>query len=152
VPRYLTSGNYEPIKSKETISNAMDVGNPSNFIRMKLLAGENWESVSKLIKGYQFTDEETREEMKAFQVENGYIMCPHTAVGQLGANKYKNEINKNVATIVLSTAHYAKFLPVMEEALGFTPPIPDRLSALLSKKKVATKMSASFDDFKAWLL
>jgi threonine synthase len=152
VPRYLESSNYEPIKSKETISNAMDVGNPSNFIRMKLLAGENWESVSKLIKGYKFSDDATKNEMRNAQTKNEYIMCPHTAVAQLGADKYKKEIDENVATVVLSTAHYAKFLPVMEDALGFKPSIPDRLAELLSKQKVATKMSTSFDDFKAWLM
>lgn len=152
VPRYLKSGNYGPIKSKETISNAMDVGNPSNFIRMKLLAGDGWENVSKLITGYSYTDEQTRQELKAVFNENNYIMCPHTAVAQLGAKEYKKSTAKNVATVVLSTAHYAKFLPVMEPVLGSSLPIPERLSELLLKQKVATKMSADFLDFKAWLM
>jgi threonine synthase len=152
VPRYLQSGNYEPVKSKETISNAMDVGNPSNFIRMKLLAGENINDVSSLIKGYAYSDTETNHKMKAVYDKTQYILCPHTAVAQLGADEYKQTIDKNVATVVLSTAHYAKFLPVMEPALGFSPPIPERLSELLTKTKVATKMGADFDGFKAWLL
>lgn len=152
VPRYLDSGNYEPVKSKETISNAMDVGSPSNFIRMRLLAGDDWENVSKTITGYRFDDDETRAEMKAVYKKTGYIMCPHTAVAQLGAENYKKEIDKNVAIVVLSTAHYAKFLPVMEPVLGDKLPIPERLSELLSKEKVATKMSSDFGDFKAWLL
>ena len=152
VPRYLQSGNYDPIKSKETISNAMDVGNPSNFIRMRLLAGDDLESVSKILKGYAFTDDQTREEMKNVYHQSHYIMCPHTAVAQLGADKFRKDVDKNVTTVVLSTAHYAKFLPVMEETLGFTPPIPERLSDLLNKEKVATKMSADFIDFKRYLL
>jgi threonine synthase len=152
VPRYLQSGNYDPIKSKETISNAMDVGNPSNFIRMRLLAGDDLESVSKILKGYAFTDDQTREEMKNVYQKSHYIMCPHTAVAQLGADKFRKDVDKNVTTVVLSTAHYAKFLPVMEETLGFTPPIPERLSDLLNKEKVATKMSADFIDFKRYLL
>jgi threonine synthase len=152
VPRYLESGNYEPVMSKETISNAMDVGNPSNFIRMKLLASESIESVSKIIRGYSFTDDETRQEIKAVNEKTDYIMCPHTAVAQLGADKYKAKVNDNVAAIVLSTAHYAKFLPVMEQTLGFVPPIPERLSALLSKQKTSIKMDSNFADFKNWLL
>ena len=152
VPRYLASGNYEPLKSKETISNAMDVGNPSNFIRMRLLAGDNWENVSSLIKGFTYTDDETRAKMKAVYDQTKYIMCPHTAVAQLGADEYNAKINKNVATVVLSTAHFAKFLPVVEPVLGFSPPIPERLSSLLSKQKVAIKMSTQFLDFKNWLV
>lgn len=152
VPRYLKSGSYDPIKSKETISNAMDVGNPSNFIRMRLLAGDNLESVLKILNGYAFTDDQTREEMKAVYNKSQYIMCPHTAVAQLGADKFKKDVDNNVTTVVLSTAHYAKFLPVMEQTLGFTPPIPERLSELLTKEKVATKMSADFNDFKSFLL
>jgi threonine synthase len=152
VPRYLKSGNYVPVKSKETISNAMDVGNPSNFIRMKLLAGEQIEAVSETIKGYAYTDEQTTQEMRVIYDKTSYIMCPHTAVAQLGANEFKKELNTKVASVVLSTAHYAKFLPVMEPALGFSPPIPERLSVLLSKQKVSIKMGADFAGFKEWLL
>jgi threonine synthase len=152
VPRYLKSGTYDPIKSKETISNAMDVGNPSNFIRMKLLAGDEWTNVSNTITGYSFTDAETKDKMKAVFGKTNYIMCPHTAVAQLGADKYVSESGENDSIVVLSTAHFAKFLPVMEQTLGFEPPIPSRLSDLLSKQKVATKMEANFVDFKEWLL
>jgi threonine synthase len=152
VPRYLETGNYEPIKSKETISNAMDVGNPSNFVRMKILAGEHYENVKNIITGYAYSDEDTIHEMKQVFEKNNYIMCPHTAVAQLGANEYKEKINKKVASVVLSTAHYAKFLPVLEPALGFSPPIPDRLSDLLSKSKKSIKMGSDFPSFKNWLL
>ena len=152
VPRYLQSGTYKPIKSKETISNAMDVGNPSNFIRMRLLAGDDLKNVSKILSGFSFTDDQTREKVKEVYHKSQYIMCPHTAVAQLGADKFKKEIDDNVTTVVLSTAHYAKFLPVMEEILGFTPPIPKRLSDLLDKEKVATKMTADFKTFKRFLL
>lgn len=152
VPRYLLSGNYEPVKSKETISNAMDVGNPSNFVRMQLLAGENWDSVKNVIKGYAFTDAETRQEISEVYEKTGYIMCPHTAVAQLGANLYKKAFGPNFTTVALSTAHYAKFLPVMEPILGDNLPIPSRLSELLEKKKVSIKMDAHFAGFKNWLL
>lgn len=152
VPRYLKSGNYEPIKSKETISNAMDVGNPSNFIRMRLLAGNELPNVADLIKGYSFEDNLTKAAIKNVYEKTGYLMCPHTAVAQLGAYKYKKEVDSSATAVVLSTAHYSKFLPVMEPVLGFKPPVPERLSDLLSKKKVAISMTTHFDDFKEWLL
>jgi threonine synthase len=152
VPRYLLSGNYEPIKSKETISNAMDVGNPSNFIRMRLLAGDYLEEVSKIITGKAYSDDQTKEKMLAVYENTSYVMCPHTAVAQLGADSYKNSSNEPITSVVLSTAHYAKFLPVVEPVLGFTPPIPERLSDLLSKKKEAIAMTSRFDDFKDWLI
>ncbi len=152
VPRYLESGKYEPVKSKETISNAMDVGNPSNFVRMSLLAGDDWTMVSDLLKGYAFNDIETQDKMKEVYANTQYIMCPHTAVAQLGADEYKNSIDKNVAMVVLSTAHYAKFMPVVEPTLGFSPTVPERLSELLSKEKVSIKMKADFSVFKKWLL
>lgn len=152
VPRYLESGKYEPIKSKETISNAMDVGNPSNFVRMRLLAGDDWPEVSKIIKGFAYNDIETREKMKEVYANSQYIMCPHTAVAQLGADEYKKTFSNGITTVVLSTAHYAKFMPVVEPTLGFSPTIPERLSELLSKEKVALKMTADFGLFKQWLL
>jgi threonine synthase len=152
VPRYLHSGKYEPLKSKETISNAMDVGNPSNFIRMKLLAGDAHKNVSALIKGYSFDDAITRTKINEVYQNTNYIMCPHTAVAQLGADKFKEENTQNYAAVVVSTAHYAKFLPVMEPVLGFEPPIPERLSQLLAKQKVAIPISGEFSQFKEFLL
>ena len=79
-------------------------------------------------------------------------MCPHTAVAQLGADNYKKVVDKNVVTVVLSTAHYAKFLDVVEDTLGTKVDVPERLSALLSKEKVAIPMSKEFIDFKKYLL
>lgn len=152
VPSYLNSGVYEPIASKETISNAMDVGNPSNFIRMKTLAGTELANVKGLIKGYSFDDETTKAKVLDMYQKTGYLMCPHTAVAQLGAESYAQDFPSDVAHVVLSTAHYAKFLPVMEPILGHTPAIPDRLAELLSKQKVAIDMSTDFADFKQFLL
>ncbi len=152
VPRYLNSGAYEPKPSIETISNAMDVGSPSNFIRMQLLAGGSWEPNHSLIKGYTFNDDETRQAMKTVYDAQNYLMCPHTAVAYLGSEKYLKEVDPNAQVVSLSTAHYAKFLPVMEQALGFEPPIPQRLADLLGKQKVATPMSTHFADFKSYLM
>lgn len=152
VPRYLDSGQYAPVASKETISNAMDVGNPSNFVRMQLLAGTDWETVKGLVKGYSFDDAQTEATIQRIYKVYNYLMCPHTAVAQLGAEAYQSSITQPVASVALSTAHYAKFLPVMQQALGFEPPLPQRLAALLGLEKQATPMSTNFDDFKSWLL
>lgn len=152
VPNYLASGVYEPRPSQETISNAMDVGNPSNFIRMQLLAGDAYEEVVKHIAGDFSNDDDTRATMKEVYDKTGYIMCPHTAVAYRGLSSYMTELGEDVTGVLLSTAHYAKFLDVVEGTLGTTVPVPERLSALLSKEKVAIPMSTKFSDFKNYLL
>ena len=152
VPEYLKTGNYSSKTSQETISNAMDVGNPSNFIRMRLLAGDAHEQVITHITGDFSDDSATRKAMKEVFDRTGYVMCPHTAVAYLGLKSYTNTLNEEVAGVVLSTAHYAKFLDVVEETLGTKVDVPERLSALLSKEKVSIPMSNEFLDFKAYLL
>ena len=152
VPEYLKTGNYSPKKSQETISNAMDVGNPSNFIRMRLLAGDAYEQVVTHIKGDFSNDIDTRKAMKDVFERTNYIMCPHTAVAYLGLKSYTDTLNEEVAGVVLSTAHYAKFLDVVEDTLGTKVEVPERLSALLSKEKVSIPMSKEFIDFKKYLL
>ena len=152
VPNYLSTGVYEPKPSQETISNAMDVGNPSNFIRMRILAGDAYEEVVKHISGDFRDDSETRVAMKEVFDRTGYVMCPHTAVAYLGLKDYTKSLQEEVAGVFLSTAHYAKFLDVVEETLGTKVEVPARLSDLLSKEKVAIPMSKNFEDFKAYLL
>jgi threonine synthase len=157
VPAYLESGVYEPISpSLSTISNAMDVGNPSNFPRMKALLNDDLQEMRDLLAGYFYTDEETKIAMKDVYNRTGYVMCPHTAVAYLGLKAYEKTLKNEaagvpVSGIFFSTAHYAKFLDVVEEVVG-EQAIPDRLSALLSKEKQATAMSTDFGDFKAWLM
>lgn len=152
VPNYLSTGVYEPKPSQETISNAMDVGNPSNFIRMRILAGDAYEEVVKHISGDFRDDAETRLAMKEVFDRTGYVMCPHTAVAYLGLKAYTKSLQEEVAGVFLSTAHYAKFLDVVEETLETKVEVPARLSDLLSKEKVAIPMSKNFEDFKAYLL
>ncbi len=152
VPEYLKTGNYSSKTSQETISNAMDVGNPSNFIRMRLLAGDTHEQVVTHITGDFSDDIDTRKAMKDVFDRTGYVMCPHTAVAYLGLKSYTDTLDEEVAGVVLSTAHYAKFLDVVEDTLGTKVDVPERLSALLSKEKVAIPMSKEFFDFKKYLL
>lgn len=152
VPAYLESGVYEPISpSLSTISNAMDVGNPSNFPRMKALLDNDLEKIRSLIVGYFYDDEVTKVAMKDVYERTGYVMCPHTAVAYLGLKAYTNTLSEPVSGVFFSTAHYAKFLDVVEEVVG-KQDIPTRLSDLLSLEKQATPMSTEFSDFKAWLM
>lgn len=153
VPNYLNGGTYNPISSVETISNAMDVGNPSNFVRMTRFFGDDWARVKENISGFWFDDTQTQTAMRDVHERTGYVMCPHTAVAYLGLKAYTHLTNKEVAGVFLSTAHYAKFLNVVEEALGTNDvAIPKRLSDLLEKPKVAIAISKHFDDFKDYLM
>lgn len=153
VPNYLGNGTYSPVPSVETISNAMDVGNPSNFVRMTRFFEDDWGRVKQDISGFWFNDEQTKAAMFDMYSRRGYLMCPHTAVAYLGLKEYVSLNKKEVAGVFLSTAHYAKFLDVVEDALDINEvEIPKRLSDLLSKEKVATQMSKHFEDFKQYLL
>lgn len=152
VPEYLSTGNYSPKPSIETISNAMDVGSPSNFIRMKLLAGGDWEKVKSIVKGYFTTDSTTEKTMASVFQSDDYIMCPHTAVAYDGLAQYRAEYPEEITGIILSTAHYAKFLPTVESTLGQKVAIPSRLSDLLNKEKVAIPLGTDFEGFKQYLL
>jgi threonine synthase len=153
VPEYLKSGTYSPISpSISTISNAMDVGNPSNFPRMKALFGDNLDAIQEHIVGCFYNDDQTRIGIKELFNEYNYLTCPHSAIGYLALKDYFNETSdKESIGVFLSTAHFAKFLPEMEATLGFTPEIPERLSILLEKTKVSVSLANDFEDFKSYL-
>ena len=149
VPRYLSSGSYDPVQSVQTVSNAMDVGNPSNFRRIENLFDHNWSSVKEVIVGYRYTDEETCAAVKDVHDQYDYIIDPHGAVGYLAAQEYAQD-HADQKTVILETAHPAKFLPVMEPILGKIE-VPQRLAVLSEKEKSAIPMSIDFEPFKAWL-
>ena len=152
VPEYLRNGIYSPISpSLSTVSNAMDVGNPSNFPRMKALLDNDLEKIQKLMVGYFYDDEATKLAMKDVHVRTGYVMCPHTAVAYLGLKDYRKTLSNPVGGVFFSTAHYAKFLDVVEGVVG-EQAIPKRLADLLNLEKKATPMTTNFLDFKVWLI
>jgi threonine synthase len=151
VPEFLSTGLYNPRPSIRTLSNAMDVGNPSNFERMLDLFGFTWNSLKKDIKGYAFTDEETKEGMKEVYAKFNYVIDPHGAVGYLALKEYQHE-NKGTCGIIFETAHPAKFLDDVEEILEQKVRVPERLAVLANETKIATKMTTHFDQFKNWLL
>lgn len=152
VPEYLRSGKFHPRAAMPTLSNAMDVGNPNNFPRLLDLCGGELESVRREIWGHAATDDETIAQMKSIRDRFGYIADPHTAVGVLGWEAYKQAHSGSSQGLVLATAHAAKFADVVERAIGTAPPLPDRLAAYLTRQKLSVPMSNSYDDFKQYLL
>lgn len=152
VPEYLQSEQFIPIDpSLSTISNAMDVGNPSNFPRMKALFDNDFSQFKEKVLGVYYTDEETAACMRDVYKRTSYVMCPHTAIAYLGLKEYQKSIGKEISGVFLSTAHYAKFLPDVERILGEKMTIPERLSDLLSKQKISVKMDSDYESFKAYL-
>ncbi|WP_338408695.1 threonine synthase [uncultured Flavobacterium sp.] len=149
VPRFLENGNYDPKPSKATISNAMDVGNPSNFIRIQEMYNNDLEQFKKDFSSFSYTDAETLEAMKSIYKTNGYISEPHGAVGYLGLKKeLKN--HTNAIGIFLETAHPIKFLDVVEPALNVKLPIPKQIESVLNKEKVSLKIK-TYEELKAFL-
>ena len=149
VPRFLDKGNYDPKPSKATISNAMDVGNPSNFIRIQEMYNNDLELFKKDFSSYSYTDAETLEAMKTIYNSEGYIAEPHGAVGYLGLKK-ELENYPNAIGIFLETAHPIKFLDVVEPALNVKLPIPAQIESVLHKEKVSVKIK-TYEEFKAFL-
>lgn len=141
VPRYIDSGTYKPKESVNTISNAMDVGDPSNFERLQELFGHSHEKFCQAIGGYRFTDEETRACMRKVKEEHGYTLDPHGAVGVLALEK-ENSPKKGV---VLETAHPAKFLEVVEDTLESKLPLPKALADIADKEGSTSLVAPRFE-------
>lgn len=145
VPAYLEKGTFEPRASVETLSNAMDVGNPSNFERMQYLFHHSIDRFREQVTGVSFTDDQTREKIAEVYNRYGYIADPHTAVGLLAAEETGRP---ETPTVVLSTAHPAKFGDVVESVIGADVPLPERLAACMDRKKCSEPMSSDYSEFR----
>jgi len=150
VPEFLKSGKYNPKPSKATISNAMDVGNPSNFIRIQELYGNDLENFKSDFSSYSFSDAETEKAILKIYKKSKYIAEPHGAVGYLGLKK-ELENNSNSIGIFLETAHPIKFSDSVEAILSVKLPIPKQIESVLDKEKKSFKIS-NYDDLKKFLL
>ena len=150
-PKYLLSGNYEPVPSVQTYSNAMDVGNPSNFARILDLYDNNVARINKDISSYSFNDKETLTAMQDVKKSYNYIMDPHGAVGYLGWKKYL-KLNPGTTGIILETAHPAKFIDVVEKNPGIKVDVPFALQSLAEKAKKAIELAAEYAELKNFLL
>jgi threonine synthase len=151
VPHYLETGLFNPIPSIATISNAMDVGNPSNFIRMQELYHHDVEKMRADVSGAWYDDETTKEEMKLIFKENNYISEPHGALGHRALRTYL-DLHDDCIGFFLETAHPAKFEDVVNPVLNTIVPVPDRLQILASKEKVATALPNDYEAFRQYLL
>ncbi|MEQ8170008.1 MAG: threonine synthase [Candidatus Eremiobacterota bacterium] len=152
VPQYLKTGQFISKPSKKTISNAMDVGNPSNFARILSLYDFDIHKIRKDIEGYSFTDEETCNIMCELYEKSGYITDPHGAVGYLGLKAYEKTHKGNFNRIFLETAHPAKFMDIIEPVINTTIEIPERLKITLKKEKKSIFMANDMNIFKSYLL
>jgi threonine synthase len=150
VPNYLSTGNYIPLQTVQTISNAMDVGDPSNFIRIQQIHNNNFDTLKKHLSSYSFTDDETRDAMLKVYLNNKYIVDPHGAVGYLGLKNYLND-HPEMQGIFLETAHPVKFLEVVEPVIGRSIDFPPQIKEVIDKNKEATFIS-NYEEMKRFLM
>ena len=151
VPRYLETGTYNPMPTIQTISNAMDVGNPSNFVRIQKIFNNDSVKMKKNLSGYRYTDQQTRKALKEIYDLKNYIADPHGAVGYLGLKEYLNQQKEDFYGVFLETAHPVKFLDSVNKTLKLEVEIPERLKDTLSKKKVSIPIK-DYSKLKAYLL
>jgi len=142
VPAYLNSGNYQTKSSVATISNAMDVGNPSNFVRILELFEKDLPSLKKVLTGYSISDAETKETIARVFQEKKYVLDPHGAVGFIALQRYLND-HSTQKGFFLETAHPAKFYDVIEPVIHQPVEIPEGIRLLLKQKKNSIKMKAN---------
>ena len=149
VPRFLEAGLYVPKPSKATISNAMDVGNPSNFIRIQAMYKNDLSEFKKDFSSFSFSDTETEIALQTIHKSSGYIAEPHGVVGYLGLKKELENHPSDIG-IFLETAHPVKFLDVVESILNVKIPIPTQIQSVLNKEKSSVKIK-TYEEFKAIL-
>lgn len=147
--QYLQTGQYNPKASVQTLANAMDVGDPSNFARILDLYDHSHERITQLISGCTYTDDQIRETMRQCYQETGYVLDPH---GACGYRALKEQLREGEVGIFCETAHPAKFKEKVDEILGTDIQIPERLAAFMRGKKQSVAMSKEFADFKDYLL
>ena len=155
--KYLQTGVYTPMPSKQTLANAMDVGDPSNFARIidlysdggKLSAEATHARITSLISGATYSDEEIKETMRRCYSETGYILDPH---GACGYRALEEQLQPGEVGVFCETAHPAKFKEKVDDILGIDIDIPERLAAFMRGEKQSVPMANDFEAFKAYLM
>ena len=148
---YLKTGTYRPRPSVPTLSNAMDIGRPNNFPRILDLLDNDYEKVTELCWGANFSDEVTERHMRKVFRENSYVMCPHTAVGHLAMDAFASDIDEEFIKVTVATAHPAKFADSVERILREDVPLPEALQAAMSKEKRMHVMPPSLEALSDYL-
>jgi threonine synthase len=155
--KYLQTGKYEPKASVQTLANAMDVGDPSNFARIinlyslnnKLTNEATHHRITNLISGATYSDKQIKETMRQCYADTGYILDPH---GACGYQALMDGLQEGEVGVFCETAHPAKFKEKVDDILGIDVEIPDRLAAFMKGKKQSVPMSKDFKDFKDYLM
>ena len=147
--KYLQTGKYEPKPSKQTLANAMDVGDPSNFARIYDLYGKSHQRITSLISGATYTDDQIRETMRDCYQDTQYILDPH---GACGYQALADGLKEGEIGVFCETAHPAKFKEKVDEILGIDVEIPERLQNFMKGQKQSVPMSKDFTDFKQFLM
>lgn len=151
VPQYLATGNYASVKAQTTISNAMDVGDPSNFARIMELFSHSLEGLQHVISGDTISDAITKKTIQEVYAQTGYILDPHGAVAYKALQNYLKEHPLETG-FILETAHPVKFLEIVEASIGHALTIPEQVKPLFSKEKISVQLPASFEAVKDWLM
>ncbi len=148
-PKYLETGVYNPKPSKATIANAMDVGNPSNFVRILDLYGSKHEAVKENVEGYSYTDDQIREAIQRVEKEVGYILDPHGSTAFMALEK---GLNEGESGVFLETAHPTKFPEVVEPVIGKKMEVPEKLKKFMAGTPKNIKMDSKMESLKRYLL
>lgn len=153
VPRFLETGVYETRPSVQTYANAMDVGAPSNWVRIMELFKGDLNALKEVLQGYRFTDDETIEAIEKLSAQHGYIACPHTAIAWLATKAYQaSHQDQDAVCVFLSTAHPCKFPDALPAAIASKIVVPEAVKGLKDKQRQATAMAVDFPLFKEYLL
>lgn len=154
VPRFMQTGKYEPGQATPTLSNAMDVADPSNFVRVLQLFANSLPALQEKLSSYSFTDQDTVTAMEAVWQQHHYMLDPHGAVGYLGLQQYLQQYPaaKDAAGIFLETAHPVKFADTAPAALQEKIVTPQRVQALYSQEKKAVQLPNDYSALKDWLM
>lgn len=147
--QYLQTGEYKPRPSVATIANAMDVGDPSNFVRVLDLYDGNLEAIRKDVSAARYNDQEIADTVEACYKETGYLLDPHGACGYQALHE---SLQVNEVGVFLETAHPAKFLETVENIIGEKLHIPEKLQAFMKGEKQSIELTKNFDEFKAYLM
>ncbi|WP_297762344.1 threonine synthase [uncultured Muriicola sp.] len=150
VPKYMQTAMYDPKPSTATISNAMDVGDPSNFIRIQHIYNDDFSQLKEHLSSYSFSDKETKEAIKILYAKAGYIADPHGAVGYLGLRKYQKK-HPETYGIFLETAHPVKFMDVVSSTLNIPLSLPPQIEKIMHRKKVSIGIS-KYEELAKFLL
>ena len=150
VTNYMKTETYNPKPSVQTISNAMDVGNPSNFVRIQEIYKNDFEALKQNLTSYSFSDAETKKAMLDIYNNHNYVADPHGAVGYLGAKAYVKN-NPDAHCVFLETAHPTKFLEVVEDVIKTKVDLPKQIQSVMNKKKTSIKIE-NYSELKSFLL